>query len=261
VSTRRRDLRLHLVTTLVAACAASAALDAQTLVESSLEARFQLDFAVPAEALQRMIPAGFTVNIATQGAAKDCNLRVIFIERLTINDAEGRPVGDGSNNLVYLTVPVTDPSGQGAQLVIGGITQDPADAPGPFGVYKAATTSTLHRMTMTGPAGVTETQEWSFRAATGEHLEMRIVFERGVANRGQPRETRFYSAANPSTSEMSRQQQVLDILRNVTTNPRDRVRSFSFSGGGGSYAPLFDGTERVLSWDNIVWLDRDVLRS
>jgi hypothetical protein len=261
VSIRRRDLCPPVVTTLVAALAAPAALGAQTLVESSLEARFQLDFAVPAAALQRMIPAGFTVNVSMQGPATDCNLRVIFIERLTINDAEGRPVGDGSNNLVYLTVPVTDPSGQAAQLVIGGITQDPTDAPGPFGVYKAATTSTLHRMTMTGPSGVTETQEWSFRAATGEHLEMRIVFERGVANRGQPRETRFYSAASPGTSEISRQQQVLDILKNVTTNPRDRVRSFSFSGGGGAYAPLFDGTERVLSWDNIVWLDRDVLRS
>jgi hypothetical protein len=53
---------------------------------------------------------------------------------------------------------------------------------------------------------------------------------------------------------------VLDILRNVTTSPRDRVRSFSFTAGGGTYAALFDGTERVLSWDNIVWLDRDVLR-
>ena len=48
---------------------------------------------------------------------------------------------------------------------------------------------------------------------------------------------------NPGTYEVSRQQQVLDILRNVTTSPPDRVRSFSFSGGGGSYAALFDGDE------------------
>jgi hypothetical protein len=89
---------------------------------------------------------------------------------------------------------------------------------------------------------------------------MHITFERGVANRGAARETRFHSAKDPAVVEISRQQQVLDILRNVTTNPRDRVRSFSFRAGGGSYAGIFDGTERVLSWDNIVWLDRDVLR-
>ena len=233
---------------------------AQTLVESSLEARFQLDLAVPQAAIMRMLPTGWTTNVSTQGAAKDANLRVIFIERTTINDAEGRPVGDGSNLLVYLTVPVTDPSGANVQLVIGGITADPADAPGPFGVYLPATTHTLHRMTTTGAGPIIEVQDWVFTAASGEHLEMHISFERGVANRGAAREVRFYSAKDPNSYEISRQQQVLDILRNVTTNPPDRVRSFSFTAGGGSYAALFDGTERLLSWDNIVWLDREVLR-
>ncbi len=74
-----------------------------------------------------------------------------------------------------------------------------------------------------------------------------------------PREVKFYSAKNPSIYQISWQQQVLIILRNVTTTPPDKVMDFSFTGSGGSYAPLFDGTERVLSWDNIVWLDRSVL--
>lgn len=235
-------------------------IEAQTLVESSLEARFQLDLAVPQAALMRMVPAGWTTNVATQGAAKDANLRVIFIERMTINDADGRPVGDGTNLLVYLTVPVTGPSGENVQLVIGGITEDPADAPGPFGVYLPATTHTLRRETASGSGPIVETQDWVFAAATGERLEMHITFERGVANRGAPRQVRFHSAKDPSIYEISAQQQVLDILRNVTTNPPDRVRSFSFTAGGGSYAGLFDGTERVLSWDNIVWIGRDVSR-
>ncbi|MEQ1855522.1 MAG: hypothetical protein ABL963_03575 [Longimicrobiales bacterium] len=233
---------------------------AQTLIESSLESRFQLDLAVPQAALMRMMPAGWTTNIATQGAAKDANLRVIFIERLTINNAEGRPVGDGSNLLVYLTVPATSPTGENAQVVLGGLSGDPADVPGPFGVYLPARTHELHRMTAGGADGTIELQDWVFEAASGERLEMRIEFERGVANRGAPRDVRFHSAKDPAVVEISRQQQVLDILRNVTTNPTDRVRSFSFTAGGGSYAALFDGTERVLSWDNIVWLDRDVLR-
>jgi hypothetical protein len=56
-----------------------------------------------------------------------------------------------------------------------------------------------------------------------------------------------------------RQEQVLDILKNVTTNPPDRVKEFSFKGSGGSYAKIFDGTEKPLSWDNVVWLQRAVL--
>ena len=33
----------------------------------------------------------------------------------------------------------------------------------------------------------------------------------------------------------------------------------SFKGSGGSYAKLFDGTEKMLSWDNILWINRSVL--
>ena len=67
---------------------------AQTLVESSAEARFQLDLQVPQAALMSFIPSGWTTNVSTRGPAKDANLRAIFIERLTINGPEGRPVGD-----------------------------------------------------------------------------------------------------------------------------------------------------------------------
>ena len=59
--------------------------------------------------------------------------------------------------------------------------------------------------------------------------------------------------------QISRQEQVLDILRNVTTTPSDHVQDFSFKASGGSYAKLFDGTQKVLSWDNIVWINRSVL--
>lgn len=66
-------------------------------------------------------------------------------------------------------------------------------------------------------------------------------------------------STDPTVYQISRQQQVLDILSNVTTTPPDRVRAFSLTAEGGRYSGLFDGTEKVLSWDNIVWLNRDVL--
>lgn len=237
------------------------AANAQTVVESSIEARFQLDVQVPEAALMAHVPPGFTVNVSARGPATDANLRVVFIDRTTINGPDGAPVGKGSNRLVYLIAPVTDPDGNRAQLVIGGLTEDPADAPGPFGVYLPATTQTRRQTASTGSGAIVEEQDWVFTAPTGEHIEMHIVFERGPRNRGSnPSETRFYSARDPGTYEISRQQQMLDILRNVTTNPPDRVSEFSFRAGGGSYAALFGGAERVLSWDHIRWVDRTILR-
>jgi hypothetical protein len=244
--------------TIGALAAAFAPLSADTLVEFSNEARFQLDLRVNDAALAPFLPSGWAMNVATQGPAKDCNLRAIFVDRVTINGPDGKPVGKGSNRLVYLAMPVKDPTGTNAQLVIGGLTEDPADAPGPFGNYLLATTHTMQRTTSAGAGPILDSQDWAFAAASGERLELHIKYERGVANKGNPADVKFYSAKTPTFFQISKQEQVLDILRNVTTTPPDRVKEFKFVGSGGSYAKLFDGSERPLSWDNILWLNRSV---
>jgi hypothetical protein len=227
---------------------------AETPVEHSSEARFQLDLKVPDAALKAFLPSDWTPNVAAQGPAKDANLRLVFIDRVTINGPDGKPLGKGSNRLVYLVAPVKTPAGANVQMVIGGLSEDPADVPGPFGNYLLATTHTMARSTN----GVVDSQDWDFRAATGEHLEMHLKYERGVANKGNPADTKFYSAKNPAFYQISKQEQVLDILKNVTTTPPDRVKEFSLKISGGSYAKLFDGTEKVLSWDNILWITRQI---
>jgi len=236
--------------------------NAQTMVEHSAETRFQLDLHVPDAAVKASLPPGWTLNVAPQGPAKDANLRAIFVDRVTINGPDGKPVGKtGSNRLVYLAAPAKDPTGANVQLVIGGLTEDPADAPGPFGVYLLATTHTMQRSTSSSGNGpILDSQDWIFAAATGEHLELHIKYERGMGNKGNPSDTKFYSAKNPSFYQISRQEQVLDILRNVTTTPPDRVKEFSFKASGGSFAKLFDGTEKPVSWDNVIWLNRTILQ-
>src|SRR5579863_3118924 len=232
---------------------------AETLSEYSAEMRFQLDLHVPDAVLATYLPQGWMPNIATQGPAKDANLRAIFIDRMTINGPDGKPLGAGSNRLIYLVAPVKNAAGENVQLVIGGLTEDPADAPGPFGVYLLATTHTMQRSISSGAGTVLGSQDWVFAAASGEHIEMHIKYEQGAANKGNSADVKFYSAKNPSFYQISRQEQVLDILRNTTTNPPDRVKDFSLKAGGGSYAKLFDGTEKQLSWDNIIWINRSVL--
>ncbi len=233
---------------------------AETPIEHSGETRFQLDFLVPQAALNAYMPPGWTPNVATTGAAKDCNLRIVFIDRVTINNPDASVKGKGSNRLAYLVAPVKNPAGENVQLVIGGLTEDPTDAPGPFGNYLLATKHDMIWSTKsTGSGPIVESQDWVFQAATGEHLEMKITYERGTAAKRNTSDTKFYSAKNPAFYQISRQEQVLDIMKNVTTTPPDHVKSFSFKGGGGSYAKLFDGTEKVLSWDNVLWLNRTVL--
>ena len=66
---------------------------------NSSEARFQLDVKVNDAALAAYLPPGWTPNVAAQGAAKDCNLRVIFIDRVTVNAPDGQACRRGSSRL------------------------------------------------------------------------------------------------------------------------------------------------------------------
>lgn len=230
---------------------------AQTLVEQSHEARFQLDVKVPEAALAAYLPTGWTPDVATSGAAKDCNLRVIFIDRVTINGPDGAPLGRGSHRVVILEAPVRNLAGERVRLIIGGLTDDPGNVPGPFGNFILADTHGLRRTTAESGA-IIDTQDWVFKAASGEHLEMHIEFERNNATIRRTTDRKTYSATNPDFYQLSNSEYVLDIMRNVTTNPPDHVRAFAFEAGGGSFSALFPGDVPLLSWDNILWLNQEI---
>jgi hypothetical protein len=248
--------------TLLAVCAVTGFLptvSAQTFVEHSAEARMQLDFVVPAEALKALLPAGWEPNIAISGAAKDCNLRMIFIDRIDITKADGSAADRGSNQLAYLAVPVKQlATNTPGQMLIFGLTADVKDVPGPFGVYLHASSHRMERFTSVGTGKEPLTEEhWEFTAPSGEHLEVQLKYERGVARRNS-NETKFFSAAHPNFSQLFKIEQGLDIMRNATTHVRDRVKEFSYKASGGKLTSLFDGTERVVSIDALPWYNRAV---
>ena len=251
---------MHRIAIALGIVAALAVVHAETPVENSVETQFQLDLQVPQAALQALLPGGWTSNIAAQGPAKDMNMRLIFVDRVTINGPDGRPAGKGSNRVIWLTAPAKDPTGANVQVMLGGLTEDPADAPGPFGVFlPAAQHSVAKSSAASGTGPVIDSQAWSFSAASGEHVNMSIKYERGAAARRPASDTKYYSSKTPTFFQISRQEQELDIVRNATTNPPDRVKEFALDAGGGSYAKLFDGTQKVLSWDNIIWINRAIL--
>jgi hypothetical protein len=244
--------------TIAALCAAAPQLaGAQTFVEQSAEVRMQLDLAVPAQALQKLLPAGWEPAVATAGPAKDCNVRMIFVDRIDINAQDGAP--RGTNKFVYLASPIQKTGGEVAgQMVIDGIIADPKDAPGPLGVYQAATDFRVERTSHAVPGGPIQNEEtWSFTAANGEHMELHLTYERGVARKVSS-ETKFYSATNPDTYQIWKIDQGLDIMRNATVQVPDKVKSFDLKVSGGKVGTLFDGSQRVVSVDALHWYNRVV---
>jgi len=231
--------------------------DAETLLEHSAETRMQLDFVVSDAALKKYLPAGWETDVATAGGAKDCNLRMIFVDRSDITAPDGAP--RGTNQLVYLEVPVKKTGGNLAgRMVMGGLTADAKDAPGPFGVYKAATSHRMERSTIEAAGQPIQTAEnWELAGPNGERMELHLKYERRVARRGTG-ELKLFSAADPGFYQIIKLAQGLDPMRNATVPSRDTVSEFRYVGTGGMLATLFDGSERVVSIDSIHWNDRAI---
>jgi hypothetical protein len=229
---------------------------AENLIESSAESQMQLDFHVPDAALAAMLPAGWQPNVATQGPAKDANIRMVFVDRGDITGPDNKPLGHGANQLVYLIVPIRQTSsGATGQMVLAGITADPADAPGPFGVYLPASDHRMARVVVADGGATRVEENWSFAAASGERMEVHLKYER----RGAPKAAavvEFFSAKDPAVAQTWKYERGLDIMRNATVNVGDRVTDFSYKAAGGRLGALFDGSEKVLSIDAIHWSTR-----
>ena len=220
-----------------------------TVLAQSSEYRFQLDFHVNDAALAAMLPAGWVSNAATQGAAKDANIRLIFIDASDIVGPDNKVLGKGADLLVYLAAPVKAAAGDGSgQMILAGIIQNQADAA--FGVLDRASAAKAARSTATTNGATLVTEDWDLTAANGEHAAMHVKYTRAPANIAGGA-ANFYNPADPAKSfQIFRSQQATDITRNVTTNPPDRVMEFSYKAGGGKFASLFDGSEKPLSWDS-----------
>jgi hypothetical protein len=231
-----------------AAFAQAAAPAPITVIAQSSEYRFQMDFHVSDAALAKMLPAGWVSNAATQGAAKDANVRLIFIDAGNIVGPDNKLLGKGNDVLVYVAAPVKEANGPGTgQMILTGISQNQAGAA--FGALVQATTAKITRTQATSNGITTVTEDWDLAAGNGEHAGLHVKYTRQPANRGGGA-VNFYNPADPKSFEIYRTEQVTDITRNVTTTPPDRVSEFSYKAGGGKLGSLFDGSEKPLSWDS-----------
>jgi hypothetical protein len=230
---------------------------AQTAVENSAEFRFQLDFHVNDAALQKLLPAGWEPVIATQGPAKDANLRLIFIDRVDVTNPDNTP--KTTDQLVYVAIPVKQTGTSNAgQMIIGGLVSDAKEAPGAFGNYEASSAK-ISRVFGTDK-GVTQGEEnWEFVAPSGERFETHIKYERGPGRRNPTQEVKFFNPGNPGSYQIFKVDSGLDIMKNASVPVKDRVREFTYKVSGGKLGGLFDGTEKVLSWDSFHWYNRAIL--
>jgi hypothetical protein len=233
---------------------ASPTIAQEKFIGSNVDLRTVLAFKVSDAAVQKRLPEGWAINPPEAGPAKGFNLVVLLVDRVLSQDADGKPVATIRG--AALGVPAkkngTDVAGT---MLIGGLFEQSA-SPGPYGVFTTAQTAIV-RKRQTASDNTSHIEEsWQIRAQDGNSIEVQVQFSPGIPARGKVN-AKVYSAAKPEFFRIYRVEQATDVVHSTATGV-DRVQNFSFEVTGDKLAPLFDGTEQLISITSIPWYSRQV---
>jgi hypothetical protein len=231
--------------------AAAPAFGAEKHVGGNTDGRTTLAFKAPDATVKKLLPAGWELDAASSGPAKDVSLRLTFIERYIGHAADGRPIEPSRVATLSIPASKTGADAKGTMLFLI-YNSSPAGAPGPYGVAVHAdfTMEKKHRI---DPAGTTTVEEsWEIRSKDGDSIQMQIQYVRGAAAYSKA-ENLMYSAAKPDFYRIYRSEQVTDVLRGPDV---DRVQKFTFKASGPKLSPLFDGNDKLISITSVPWYAR-----
>jgi len=223
-------------------------------VSTDASVRTMLNFKAPAGAVEKLLPAGWQVDAPTAGPAAGANLRITFIDGVWAHDGEGKPQPATGRNIT-VGVPVKQ---QGAeirgQMLFGGYTTGPA--PGVYSVFAKSSTSS-QRTVRTSADGVATVEEaWDVKSDGGDAIQYQLHYVRGVAA-AEKVDIRIYSGAKPEFYRIYRYTQAADVVRGAGV-AAERVKAFIFKATGPKLAPLFDGTEQLVSIVALPYYSRQV---
>jgi hypothetical protein len=246
-----RSLLLAILTLVAAPALAE---DNLKLSATDISVRTGLTFKVADAVAQKMLPAGWELNSPTAGPTKGFNLGITLIDYVMAQDPEGKPLPPRTT--IVLNIPAKKVgTNEAATMVFGGFVAQ-AGVPGPYGVFGPANI-TVDRRTHTGPDAKSMISEtWQAKADDGSLLDIQIEFERATPTRGKV-EAKIHSAAKPDFFRVYRFEQAADVARSTAASI-DRVSKFSFKATGPTLAPVFDGTEQLISITSIPSYSRSI---
>jgi len=247
-------MRNLLVALLVLAAFPAAAQEKEKLFSTDFNVRTVLAFKVPEAIVQKLLPTGFEVNAPIAGPSKGSNLSILLIDYLLVQDPEGKPIPTPPT--VAMLIPAKKAgSGEAVNVVSGGFIAQAA-VPGPYSIYGAAKVTVDRRSRTDADSKTIIDETWNSKADDGSAIEIELQFARGVPARSKA-EAKIYSAAKPEFYRIYRFEQAADVVRSTSTGV-DRISKFSFNALGPKLAPVFDGSQQLISITSIPFYSRSI---
>jgi hypothetical protein len=227
----------------------------EKFVGSNVDQRLSLAFKASDAEVQKRLPEGWEVNPPKDGPAKGSNLFVVLVDQVLSQDADGKvlPTYRGAALVIPAKKKGTDIA---APMVFGGLFE-PGGSPGAYGVFAPAQMTSVERKRLTGSDNAFRIEEhWQVKTGDGNSIEVQVQFSPGAPTRTKA-DTKVFAAAKPEYFRIYRVEQANDVVRSTATGA-DRVARLSFKAAGDKLAPLFDGTEQLISITSIPWYSRQL---
>jgi hypothetical protein len=228
---------------------------AENVTERSVEVRTSLGFRVPAPAVQKLLPAGWTVPPSTDAANSGrAIITVTMMERLMVVDAKGQPFGSGTSRYVVVTTSARNADGKAATFALIGISPE---APGSYDIYLPAVTAKVERSTEAqGVAFGRVRESWEFATGAGEKVALTLQYRRGRLTKTHS-DPVIRSGRHAEFQRTYHIDQASEVLRGPTS-AEDHVDSISFKASGGAFSSLFDDSSALVSVTSIPWYYREI---
>jgi hypothetical protein len=226
----------------------------ERLSETNVDIRTVMAFKVADAALQKLVPTGWEVGSPPAGPAKGANLFVVLVDGITAADADGKSAAPLRGGVLVVAAKKKGSDAAAFMVVYGIVVREVA--PGAYGVYvpgKAA----IERKVEFGTGNHSAADEkWSFEGEDGNAIQARVQYTRGATTRLKA-EQKAYSGAKPEFFRIYRVDQVVDLVRSKPAAV-DHLTRVSFKASGSKLAPLFDGSEQLISVTSIPSYSRTV---
>ena len=223
---------------------------AETLVEKVYETRTYLYFKVADAAAQAVLPAGWQPAAVPQGPAKGASLILVLIERLLATDAANRAIEPATNRLFVVVVPGRDAAGTVGPVVVGGISAEPAGAPGAYRTYAAGKVEFARH----SRDGVVD-EDWEAESPAGDRLALGLSYVQGPPA-FLAFDQRTYSGLDPAFFRIYRGDWGVDPVRSSVTGV-DRVSRLELTASGPLLGRMLDGAQELVNVSAVPWYRRE----
>ncbi|PUB08313.1 hypothetical protein [Yoonia sediminilitoris] len=216
---------------------------AQTLTGSNVDSRVLVAMQFENDAVQAMMPEGWTLFPFPSGALKGANSLLIFADRYLGMDAEGKPNDPASYRAIAMASLGKSTTTDEVRTFVTKVFAT-VDGNDPYGNARLANISRSSSVESNDSAPPKLTEEWSMNADGGE-LSLSLAYTAGPLS-WAARESQSYSNVDSTIHHLNRFEQLSDLAMSAPLG-RALNGDLEISSSIPELAALFSGAERTIA--------------